>query len=273
MSFRLSVFCPAKINIFLAVGPVDSRKYHPIRSVFQALMFGDDMLVEPGDDEVSFVGQDIPARNTVTKALRLVREIAPLPGLKLTITKRIPSQAGLGGGSSNAAGLLRVTKHLLPGLPQPELLAIAEAVGADVPFFLTGGSVKAEGYGEKLTPLADPEQKHVVIIKPDVDCSTIEMYARLDQSSFPFRDFPAGEELYNDFERVTPCESMDWAERIEVHGAYGAGLTGSGSAVFGLFRNEPSAMLAVANLEREGAPGLVQTRFASRAECLAVTEL
>ena len=150
---------------------------------------------------------------------------------------------------------------------------LLEKYDQEVPFFLSGGRARAEGYGEVLTPIVDPSPVHVVLIKPDVDCSTVEMYGRLDKAQYPFRDFPATEELYNDFERVAPCESMDWAERIEVHGAYCAGLTGSGSAVFGLFESESAAASAFKRLESERAPGLVQTRFASRAESLRILAL
>ncbi len=266
MSFRYEVFCPAKLNLFLAVGKLDARGYHPIRTVFQALTFGDTVIVEPGNDEVEFIGEDVPASNTVTRTLRLLREIAPIPALKVTVHKRIPSQAGLGGASTDAAGLLRAAWKLAPFLPKPEMAGIAQAVGADVSFFLVGGRARGEGYGEILTALPDAETKHVVLLKPNLDCPTGPMYGRLDTQEFPFLDFPEADRLYNDFERVAPCESMDWAERLQVHGASGAGLSGSGSAVFGLFETAEAAELASQKLKIEGAPFVHPTRFATRSE-------
>lgn len=270
MSFRYEVFCPAKLNLFLAVGKLDARGYHPIRTVFQSLNFGDLVIVEPGEDEVEFIGEEVPVANTVSRTLRLLREIAPIPALKVTVHKRIPSQAGLGGASTDAAGLLRATWKLAPFLPKPEMAGIAQAVGADVSFFLVGGRARGEGYGEVLTPLADSTIKHVVLIKPNVDCPTGPMYGRLDALEFPFREFPNDDDLYNDFERVAPCESMDWAERLQVHGSSAAGLSGSGSAVFGLFETAESAESASQALKAEGAPFVHATRFATRLESLHI---
>ena len=239
--------CRAKINTFLAVGPSDARGWHPLRTVFQEIDLADTLTFESaGRDDVTFSVAGIPARNTVTEALRLLREHVPIPPLRIHVEKRIPAESGLGGGSADAAALLR---HYGRGLPS--LAEIALPVGADVPFFLVGGRARAEGYGERLTPLPDLPPRHLVLARPAEGCPTGEMFRGLDARPREFRDFPAGDVLHNDFERVAPCASLDLIERLLVHGADDAGLSGSGSVVFGRFGSETSAARAAEAMRRE----------------------
>lgn len=264
----LTLRCPAKVNLFLAVGPLDRRGYHPLRTVFQAIGIYDTLEIQAGAGahEVTFDDPSIPASNTLTKTLRLLSEVMPLPPLRVHVRKGIPSESGLGGGSSDAAALIRATQRI-SGLtvPEGELAGIALAVGADVPFFLVGGRAKAEGYGEKLTPLPDGPREWLVLARPEVGCATGPAFARLDALTYDWRAFPEGDELYNDFERVAPCESLDLIERLQVHGARDAALSGSGSAVFGRFGDEALASKAAEKLraERVGqvwvAPTLVRS--------------
>src|SRR5579884_3948653 len=99
MSRKLTVFCPAKVNLFLAVGPKDGRGYHPLRTIFQAIDLADALEVTVDAPEPGFFCEDpsVPAENTVTKTLRLVSEIVPLPPLRLVLRKQIPAESGLGG--------------------------------------------------------------------------------------------------------------------------------------------------------------------------------
>ena len=267
---RFETECPAKINTFLAVGPPDLRGYHPIRTVFQSISLTDSLVVEESsDDELEVIGGEIPEDNTLTKALRFVRELAVVPPLAITLTKRIPMQSGLGGGSSDAAGLLRILQRIMPApLPAPQLTDIALAVGADVPYFLVGGRARGEGYGEVLHALPDLPQRWVVVAKPNTNCSTKEMFASLDAAC---REFLSLEEdrIYNDFERVAPCESLDLIELLASAGARGAGLTGSGSAVFGFFDEPDTARRAADKLSTEFVA--VRTTL-PRVECLQVNE-
>jgi len=236
----------AKLNLTLRVGAPDHRRYHPLRSIFQTIDWSDTVEVEVGGPaRVEFFGAEIPAENTVTKALRLVSEIAPLAPLRVTVTKRIPAESGLGGGSSDAAALLRIVQRLHPGLPPAELAGIAAAVGADVPFFLTGGRALAEGYGERLTPLPDPGPSlsgpaWFVVIRPPVGCGTVSMYQALDAArphAEPLADAPIGT---NDFESVAPDVCRAVIHTLRSHGLP-AGLSGSGSAVFGVCESESQA--------------------------------
>lgn len=143
---------------------------------------------------------------------------------------------------------------------------IAEAVGADVPFFLVGGKAKAEGYGQKLAPMPDGKECWFVIARPNVGCGTAEAYRRLDNLSFPWRDFPEDDEPYNDFERVAPPESLSLIARLKDLGATGASLCGSGSGAFGIFGARTEAETAKQKLVKEGTPAVWAVRSLTRAE-------
>lgn len=248
----MRILCPAKVNLFLAVGPRDRRGYHPLRTIFQAVDLCDVLTIQESEEpSVTCDWADLPTDNTLTKTLRLLYEVATLPPLDIRLEKRIPAQSGLGGGSSDAAGLLRAAKKIQPPLPDAQLHDIALAVGADVPFFLLGGRARGEGYGERLSPIEAYAPEWLVIAQPDVTCSTADAYARLDELSFEWRDFPTSSELYNDFERVAPGECLELIGRLKHLGARDAALTGSGSAVFGLYPNQHDAEQAAGALRAE----------------------
>lgn len=246
------VRCPAKVNPFLSVGPREPSGYHPVRTVLQAVGLFDELSVEVAErDEIVCDWSGLPAENTLTKTLRLVRELGDIPPLHLTLKKQIPSEAGLGGGSSDSGGLLRALRKMYPDLVSERFaFEVAAAVGMDVPFFLIGGRARAIGYGERLEPLPDVEQQWLVIVKPDVSVSTAEAYALLDSKEREWREFDGS--LYNDFERIAPCVCGELAERFQVLGAKGALLCGSGSAVFGVFDSKEAAHVALAPMADEG---------------------
>ncbi len=266
----LDVTCPAKLNLFLAVGPKDEVGYHPIRTVFQAIGLLDEVRIEIGrEPQVSFEGGGIPENNTVTKALRLLSEFADLPAMAIRIKKIIPLQAGLGGGSANAAAVIRAVRHLVPErITETDAFSVAQAVGADVPYFLVGGRAYAEGYGEKLQALPDPDPTWAVVVKPPYGYSTAEMYAALDLQGYPFKEF-RGEFGYNDFER-NACETTDVAERLGVFGARPFGMTGSGSAVYGLFPSEEAAKTACERAKSEQLGDAWSVPLLTRKESLQI---
>jgi 4-diphosphocytidyl-2-C-methyl-D-erythritol kinase len=272
----LRVACPAKLNLFLAVGPADATGYHPIRSIFQAIGLYDEVLIDLEADEttVTFEGADIPEKNTVTKALRLMAEFTDLPKMGIQIVKRIPSEAGLGGGSSNAAAVIRAVRKLVPErFSERDAFSVAQAVGADVPFFLVGGRTKAEGYGEILTPLTDDwPLGWALVVKPPYSHATAEMYAQLDALSYPFEEFPQDDRQYNDFERVA-CDTTDLAERLGVFGGRHAGMTGSGSAVYGLFPSEDEAQQAEIKAKDENLGAAWIAPLLTRQESLRIDSL
>lgn len=269
----LNVSCPAKINLFLAVGPKDAIGYHPLRTIFQAIDLQDTVQIDLAADSTSveFVGQEVPERNTVSKAIRLMAEFTDLTKMGIHITKRIPQMAGLGGGSANAAAVIRAVRHLIPErFSERDAFAVAEAVGADVPFFLVGGKARGEGYGEKLTPLPDPKPaKWVLVVKPPYSYSTPEMFAKLDAVSYHFEEFPEIEKQHNDFERVI-CHGNDVIERISRFGGSKAGMSGSGSAMFGLFDSEAEAKTAESYVQAEDLGTTWVVKMLSREESLRI---
>lgn len=248
-----------------------------MRTLFQTLALRDDLVLTErgsGGVEIEVVGAELPVENTLTKTLRLVRELVDLPPLHVHLTKRIPSQAGLGGGSSDAAGLLRGLTALGYALPWDQAEAVAVAVGADVPFFLVGGLARGEGYGERLTPLPDPPTEAMVVVLPDARVSTPEAYAALDRlPNRPWAPFPEGSHWnpYNDFERVAPCVCGDVAERLQGFGASSALLSGSGSSVFGVFSEPERAEEAAIRARQEHLGEVWLTTTLGRADALAVT--
>jgi 4-diphosphocytidyl-2-C-methyl-D-erythritol kinase len=241
------------VNLFLAVGPIDDTGYHPIRTTYQAVSLFDYLTLEPTSGVTTVeCNWPLPEDNTLTKTLRLMAEVATLPKLSIRLEKHIPVMSGLGGGSSDAAGLILGIASILPvRVPDYELRGVAGAVGADVPFFLVGGRAKGTGYGDEITPLPDLPRQFMVLVRPDVDGSTPEMYRRLDSVSYPFAEWSESV-IANDFERVAPCECLEWIERLRVLGASASGLTGSGSAVFGLTESKERSEQIADAARREG---------------------
>lgn len=233
------VFCPAKLNLFLSVGPPDQIGYHPLRTIFQSISFGDELLIRSANEfSIECDWDELPAENTLTKVLRMYNELYTVPKISIKLIKKIPEKSGLGGGSSDAAGLLRLLYFLDQRGIDSFAKDVALAVGADVPFFLTGGRAFGEGYGERLTALDDREVEWYVLLRPKVGMNTAEAFRILDGSSREFLTFDESRLGHNDFHLVAPRESMELVERLKGFGARYAMMTGSGSAVFGLFESE-----------------------------------
>jgi 4-diphosphocytidyl-2-C-methyl-D-erythritol kinase len=265
--------CPAKVNLFLAVGPRDSKGYHPLRTVFQAISLTDTLTVtdECSKTEIVCNWPRLPERNTVTKALNLLTELVALPPLRIELTKRIPVQSGLGGGSSDAAGLLRIAQRFADvTLQNRDLMDIAQAVGADIPFFVVGGLAKAEGYGEILTPLEDRPEEWMIVARPDVDCPTAEAYSQLDRQQYRWLDWSEMEEPYNDFERIAPVPCRNLITQLNTLGVQRTMLSGSGSAVFGLTKNRIEAE-HIRGLLAEGQIQSWVVKTLKRIDCLQIT--
>lgn len=274
---RWRAFCPAKVNLYLSVGAPLPNGYHPIETVFQAVSLGDEIEVETGARETTIQCDwaALPAENTLTKALRLYREYTTVPDMAVRLAKRVPAQSGLGGGSSDAAGLLRLVQQVAPvPLGSREMGEIAAAVGADVPFFLVGGRAIGTRFGDEVAPLPDGSPLELAIARPPVGCATPTMYARLDadpprRRPFPLDRFLSDEPVFhNDFESVAPPECLVLKQRLLDLGSSAALLCGSGSAVFGVFSDGGSASRAVASIPEADAPFRSVVRSLPRAESL-----
>lgn len=247
---RLSAKSYAKINTFLAVGPLCEDGYHSIRTVYEALELHD-VIEFTSADAFSFECSDKSIENEnnlVVKAIRFMSELAGYPKARIMLRKNIPTEAGLGGGSSNAATALVCANMFMGGkLSERDLFTIAQACGSDCPFFLLRKArACAQGRGEKLRELS-AKPKAVVIAKPAAGSSTPEAYAQLD--SLGEREFlEYCREEHNDFDLIASQESRDLMGLLKELGARSSHLCGSGSAVYGTFDSDSQAATAASAL-------------------------
>ena len=249
----------AKLNLTLDVLGKREDGYHDIKSVMQTISIRDDVEIDVGTGKpwcLKCDKEDIPTdeRNLAWKAAKVFFDAVKKDpdGLEIRITKRIPSQAGMGGGSADAAAVLRaLNRHY--DMPF-SILALAELgaqVGSDVPFCTVCGTAMAEGRGERLRKLPDMPDCVFVICKPDFSASTPELYRKLDEKGIGQRpDHTAMESalLEGDLGKVAQnlCNVFDpvvTEEHLELnyiksifnsYGSVGQQMTGSGSAVFAI---------------------------------------
>ncbi|MCG6186097.1 4-(cytidine 5'-diphospho)-2-C-methyl-D-erythritol kinase [Maribellus maritimus] len=251
------VFPNAKINIGLNVVSRREDGYHNLETIFYPVKLADALEIAESDEtEFSYSGLHIdgaPESNLVYKAYSLLKSDFELPGLKIHLHKVIPFGAGLGGGSSDAAFVLKlINEYCSLGLNSTELKQYAKKIGADCPFFIENKASFARGIGDQLEPIQiDLSKFEIVIVKPQISVSTPDAYRNIkpSQPSFnlkelnkiPFeewRDF-----VVNDFEKtVFPKypEIQSIKEALYKMGALYAAMSGSGSAVFGIFRHLPA---------------------------------
>ncbi len=264
----------AKLNLSLDVLGKAEGGYHPLRMVMQSVDFGDDIELSLTDGVFRLdPGQPyLPAdgRNLAMKAAKLFLEGTGL-GAEMRITKRSPVGAGMGGGSSDAAAVLRALNTLTgSNKSEAELCQMAEKLGSDVPFCVCGGTALAEGRGEILRPLPPLPDCAIVIAKPAFAISTPSLFAQIDRRKSRIRPDTAGilaaleqeelagvaRRLYNVFEDVLPRHCGDIAHiksELLSGGALGAAMTGTGSAVFGLFADEVAAQSSFRRLRADYA--------------------
>lgn len=276
-----SIFCPAKVNLFLEVHDKRPDGYHNLGTLFQTLDIGDTLHAEL-DESLSLTGAEAvtpdPEANLVIRAARLVLAEAanqaeprlPLaPGLRFRLDKTLPAGAGLGGGSSDAAGALQLANRLWDlRIPSARLAELAIQLGADIPFFLHGGCAFGEGKGEVLKPAPEPYPFHVVVATPKAAVETAWAYRNLDanrkrewdrfKAMYHFLNEDPGfyRMLRNDFEAPMLRHFAPIAElhaRLEAHAPVKVLLSGSGASLFALFTESEQAQNAlndVASLTR-----------------------
>ena len=244
----------AKINLTLDV--LDRREdgYHDIRSILQTVALRDDieLLLDTGTGwriECETAGIPLDETNLAWRAARVFFDTfgGEPDGLTIRITKRIPSGAGLGGGSADAAAVLRALNRWRDyPLSVYALCELGAQIGSDVPFCVLCGTALAEGRGERLTKLPDAPEMFTVICKPDVCFSTPALYAKLDDVALAKR--PDTRAMRAALEKGDL--ELNYIKSIMMsYGAYGAQMTGSGSAVYGLFDSFEYAAVACTMLK------------------------
>jgi 4-diphosphocytidyl-2-C-methyl-D-erythritol kinase len=270
----MRVHAPAKINLSLRVVGVRPDGYHELRTIFQSIALHDTLTIRRRSGPFSLACDDprCPAgdKNLVWTAAERVwhaaRRKGPPRDIQIALVKRIPMQAGLGGGSSDAAAAIRALASLW-GVSITRWRSLAASLGADVPYFLEGGTTLGLDRGDLLFPLAEPPAAWVTIVLPDFGVSTAEAFAWWEphggvslRRASPGRSAATflpggGAELGNDLQapvsRRHPQISRI-AAALDRAGAFHAAMSGSGSAVFGLFARRASALRAARLLERGG---------------------
>lgn len=275
----LSALAPGKLNLGLHVVRLREDGYRDIRTVFLRIPWSDSVTIEAGDGlSITCTDPSLPTdeQNLVIRAARALQEATRTDaGARIRLDKRIPSGAGLGGGSSDAATTLRLLNELWDlNLADDELAALAAGIGSDVSFFLGPPAAVGEGRGENLRPLLDADGDpyafpyHLCVVVPPIPVSTKEAYALVTpreergMASGPesLEDIVLSNdlsrwrrELVNDFEEPILAlypQIASVKQMLEKAGAGYAALSGSGSAVFGVFEDEGEARAA-----REAAKG------------------
>ena len=265
-----------KLNLSLDVTGRREDGYHDLAMLMQTVTVYDELSLRFREDgkvrassNLRFIPED--ERNlAVRAALRFLEAVGEQgQGLQIDMRKQIPVGAGMGGGSADAAAVLRALNRIY-GMPfdRGRLEELAQQIGSDVAFCVAGGTALAEGRGEKLTDLPAMPEGSFVICKPAFSISTPELYKKLD--SAPVRIHPDTQGLlravregdlralcrrmYNVFEEIDDRRMRTVAQikgRLLDHRALGAMMTGTGSAVFGVFEQEEDARRACAALRQD----------------------
>jgi len=265
----------AKINLSLDVTGVRDDGYHLLRMITQSVSLHDTVTIERCGSGIKVIcnNEEVPAdeKNTAYRAAAsLLNRYNIRDGLRITINKRIPIAAGLGGGSTDAAAVYRGLNRMFSlGLDNAELADISVDTGADVPFCVIGGTALVEGIGEKITPLRPLQSHNVVLVDPGIRVSTAEVYSRFRLDAVKKR--PDTNLLIEAVERgdirTIAANMVNVLETVTVKmhevigkikkellelGAIGSIMSGSGSVVFGIFDNNDYARRACHCLGLEG---------------------
>lgn len=263
----------AKVNLCLSILEKRPDNYHNLESVFQKINLYDEMWLEKTNTSNIEIESDIKnvnlEDNIIYKAYQKLKEkFANITGVKVTLNKKIPMQAGLAGGSTDCASfLIAMTKLFELNISNEELEKIGSSLGADVVPCMYNGVVKAEGIGNIITKVHSDFKYYLVIIKPKACGSTKEMYEKLDNRQFikAVRTNQIVEalkeknidklarNLYNDFEEVSKeFEETEMAkEALMQNNALNTLLAGSGACIFGIFKNKEDAKKAYKNLQND----------------------
>ncbi len=255
----LDVTTRAKVNLSLEVIKRRPDGYHEIETIFQSIDLADRMRIELTDDARVEIRCDMPGvptdeTNLCHRAIVALRSVAGRSlGARIDLEKHIPIGAGLGGGSSNAAGvLLAVNRALALEIPPKRMEKLAAGLGSDVPFMLYGGTMVGRGRGEILTPIEPIHGGFFVVVKPEVAIPTAWVYSNLNfrltrlrprlnlravsavLARFPKAEWPYRNALESVVFPAYPTVAKLWEELVNERPCF-ASMTGSGSAVFAIF--------------------------------------
>lgn len=273
---RLTGLAPAKINLFLHVGPVEADGYHPLSSLVAFADIGDRVTIEPADRlSLGLTGPFAGALegegdNLILIALRALGRAAGIgdPPLHVTLDKQLPVAAGLGGGSSDAGAALRLARRALDLVIDDDALeALSGVVGADGPLCLRARSAWAEGRGDRLTDAPLPTL-HAVLVNPGVPSPTGAVYRAYDTGRAATADRPPDPpgwtaaavirwlaDQRNDLQEpaimLAPVIGAALAAMAALPEVRLSRMSGSGATVFGLFPAAPAAEAAAARLSRD----------------------
>jgi len=269
-------FAPAKLNLHLEVGERRPDGFHGIRSLFQAISLGDSLeIAADGREGVSIEGDfGFPAEeNIIHRAcLRFFEAAGGSFGVAVRVEKRIPMGGGLGGGSSDAGAVLRCLNELSGRPLAPEALSrIASGLGSDLPFFLGGPCAWVEGRGERIFPVEARGDLRCVIVEPGFPVGTAWAYAALDgsrkggaviasaigmeEAARSYAGDPRSWPFLNSFEEVVFSANPELRrikEALLGEGALAAGMSGSGSSMYGIFMDGEESERAAERLEAAG---------------------
>ena len=288
MRKRLLVRAHGKVNLDLRVLGTRADGYHELRTVFQSIELHDTLtcVERPGPFALKCRTAGVPLDDTnlVWRAAAALWQARGRSGdpqeATVTIDKRLPPEAGLGGGSADAAAALFALARLWGGAPVTLLREVGARIGADVPFFLSGGTALGLGRGEEIYPLVDLPPHWIVLVRPPFGVSTAEAYSWYDddraagmKESREHQVLPVpwpsrAAQMLNDLEGPVARRHPEIGALkalLREAGASAAAMSGSGSAVFGLFRSRGDAERAVRPLSKGGASALL-TRTLTRAE-------
>jgi 4-diphosphocytidyl-2-C-methyl-D-erythritol kinase len=291
MNSVLTIPAFAKINLGLRVLGQRADGYHDLDTVFQTVSLHDTIKISATDEAEIVLSCDdrrlaVDETNLVMRAAKSLRaRFGTEKGARIRLEKRIPVQAGLGGGSADAAVTLLALAHLWKlSASKHDLLALGSRLGADVAFFLFGGTAHGTGIGDNIVPLPDMSEKFVLIIKPNANTKTSDAFKALDErslttpnsktilsSSQPTEHFVIGRfaSLENDFEAVVfdlETEIARAKRALVQSGVQAAALAGSGSAVFGIFDSEDAQRRAIQAIELETGWRVFPCKTVGRAE-------
>jgi len=269
----------AKVNLALAVFPPMADGYHPIRGIFQSVSLSDAIEIRPSASDAVVVSNDeAPAdmTNLGWQAFAAVRRAARVTQpAALNIAKRIPSGAGLGGGSADAAAALGLAGERFD-IDDEQLLGIAEGLGADVPFGLVGGTCLVEGRGERLTPRQPLTGFALSVVVPPFGFSTPEVYREWDRLGGPEGPVTSDQKLPPSLRGGPPIRNDlypaalslderlgDWRSDLENRWGAAVAMTGSGSALYAYFASLDEASDAASAID-------LPTRLAAAVEPVAV---